>query len=142
MNYLGHAFLSFKEPEILVGNMIGDFVKGKQILDTFPSKIKEGIMLHRAIDAYTDQHPANSIAKQIFRPDYHLYAGAFVDTLYDHFLANDPQHFADEKTLLQFTQDTYTTIDAYLEILPEKFQSYFQFMKAQNWLYKAKHIMA
>lgn len=30
MNYLAHAYLSFDEPEILVGNMISDFVKGKK----------------------------------------------------------------------------------------------------------------
>jgi acyl carrier protein phosphodiesterase len=30
MNYLAHAYLSFNEPEILTGNMISDFVKGKK----------------------------------------------------------------------------------------------------------------
>jgi acyl carrier protein phosphodiesterase len=30
MNYLAHAYLSFGEPDILAGNMISDFVKGKK----------------------------------------------------------------------------------------------------------------
>jgi acyl carrier protein phosphodiesterase len=34
MNYLAHAYLSFNDPEILVGNMISDFVKGKKKFDS------------------------------------------------------------------------------------------------------------
>ena len=57
MNYLAHAYLSFNIPEILVGNLISDFVKGKRKLD-YPPGIRTGITLHRAIDTFTDTHPA------------------------------------------------------------------------------------
>ena len=30
MNFLAHAWLSFDVPEILAGNLISDFVKGKK----------------------------------------------------------------------------------------------------------------
>lgn len=30
MNYLAHAVLSFDDPDILTGNIISDFVKGKK----------------------------------------------------------------------------------------------------------------
>ena len=53
MNYLAHAFLSFQQPDILVGNMISDFVKGKSKF-TYTPGIQKGIMLHRAIDQFTD----------------------------------------------------------------------------------------
>src|SRR4029077_7560850 len=76
MNYLAHAYLSFNQSEILVGNMISDFVKGKRKFD-YPSGIQKGIDLHRAIDQFTDQHSATKEAKEFFRPDYRLYAGAF-----------------------------------------------------------------
>ncbi len=33
MNYLAHAYLSFGDPDILAGNMISDFVKGKKKFD-------------------------------------------------------------------------------------------------------------
>lgn len=36
MNYLAHAYLSFNDPEILVGNLISDFVKGKKKFDYPP----------------------------------------------------------------------------------------------------------
>ena len=83
MNYLAHAYLSFNEPEILVGNMISDFIKGKQKF-TYSPGIQNGIQLHRMIDHFTDTHPATHEAKQYFKPAVGLYAGAFMDIVYDH----------------------------------------------------------
>lgn len=135
MNYLGHAVLSFGNAETLAGNMIGDYVKGSVILDTFPEGIKKGIQLHRKIDAYADQHPSSLKAKNLFRPDYRLYAGAFVDSLYDHFLANDPHFFPAEKSLFDFSQKVYEDLDKQREWLPEKFQNMLPYMVSSNWLY-------
>lgn len=100
MNYLAHAYLSFNHPDILVGNMISDFVKGKKKFD-FPQDIQKGIMLHRMVDTFTDTHEATKEAKEVFRPHYRLYSGAFVDVIYDHFLAADPSEFS-EPALLGF----------------------------------------
>lgn len=107
MNLLGHAFLSFNDAEILCGNMMGDFVKGKKILDTYPPKIKEGLMLHRKIDSFTDNHPVVADAKDYFRTDYKLYSGAIIDVLFDHFLANDQRYFHDEYQLFKFTNNIF-----------------------------------
>jgi acyl carrier protein phosphodiesterase len=133
MNYLAHAFLSFGNPEITVGNLISDYVKGKKQFDYSPA-IQQGIRLHRAIDTYTDQHPATLEAKKIFQPDYRLYSGAFVDVVYDHFLAADSGEFNDE-SLKDFTVQTYAALDPYTHVFPEKFASMFPYMKSQNWLY-------
>ena len=92
MNYLAHAYLSFEITDITVGNMISDFVKGKQKLD-YPVAIQHGITLHRAIDSFTDSHAVTRQAKSFFKEDYGLYAGPLVDVVYDHFLANDPLRF-------------------------------------------------
>jgi acyl carrier protein phosphodiesterase len=135
MNYLGHAFLSFGDPEILTGNMIGDHVKGKLALANFPERISKGIMLHRKIDQFTDEHPATQRAKILFREKYGLYAGAIMDTLFDHFLANDPKHFPSEKALLDFSQSTYQLLSSNEQYLPERFAAYFPYMKEHNWLY-------
>jgi acyl carrier protein phosphodiesterase len=135
MNYLGHAFLSFGERDILTGNMIGDYVKGRLALDTFPPGIKKGIELHRKIDEQADLHPATARAKVLFRQDYGLYSGAIIDTLYDHFLANDPKHFASEGALLAFTQKTYGQIQENSDFFPPKFTEYFYYMRSHNWLY-------
>jgi acyl carrier protein phosphodiesterase len=110
-------------------------VKGSVILDSFPEGIKKGIQLHRKIDAFADQHPSSLKAKNLFRPDYRLYAGAFVDSLYDHFLANDPHFFPAEKSLFDFSQKVYTDLDGLREWLPEKFQQMLPYMVSSNWLY-------
>jgi acyl carrier protein phosphodiesterase len=135
MNYLGHAFLSFGKSGILTGNMIGDHVKGKLILDTFPTEIKNGIILHRRIDEYSDRHPATLRAKLLFREDYGLYSGAIMDTLYDHFLASDPKYFATQAELLSFTQTVYAQLEADQQYFPETFAQYFPHMREYNWLY-------
>ncbi|MEO5683323.1 MAG: ACP phosphodiesterase [Chitinophagaceae bacterium] len=132
MNYLAHAYLSFNRPEILVGNLISDFVKGKKKFD-YPPGIQQGITLHREIDNFTDTHPVTREAKEVFRPDYRLYAGAFTDVVYDHFLATDKNEFTTE-SLLQFSVNTYAMASPYLDAMPEKFQQLFPYMRQQNWL--------
>ena len=132
MNFLAHAYLSFNQPEILVGNLISDFVKGKKKFDYSPV-IQKGIALHREIDNFTDTHDATREAKEIFRPYYRLYSGAFVDVVYDHFLAVDKNEFTAE-SLLQFSETTYGLVAPFVDGLPEKFQQIFPYMRQQNWL--------
>src|ERR1700687_2379301 len=132
MNYLAHAYLSFGDPDILVGNMISDFVKGKKKFD-YPDRIQMGITLHRKIDEYTDTHPATREAKQFLKSEAGLYSGSFVDIIYDHFLANDPYEF-EEGALAVFTQNTYLQLEANEKWLPEKSKQFFFYMRAQNWL--------
>ena len=133
MNYLAHAYLSFHHPEILVGNMISDYVKGKKKFDYSPG-IQKGMDLHRAIDTFTDYHPVTKKAKEIFRPHYRLYSGAFVDVVYDHYLATDETIFSNE-SLLEFATETYQTLEPFSPIFPERFAFMFPYMKTQNWLY-------
>ena len=133
MNFLAHAYLSFDDPGLIVGNMVSDFVKGAS-QHSYPAGIRKGIRLHRAIDAYTDTHPATLEAKQVFRADYRLYATAFVDVVYDHFLASDTERFTDE-SLASFVDGVYRTLDAHEAFLPQRFAAILPWMKSQNWLY-------
>lgn len=135
MNYLAHAFLSFGDGGILTGNMIGDHVKGRVANLPFPDEIKKGITLHRKIDSYTDAHPVAGRAKLLFREAYGLYAGAITDSLFDHFLANDPKHFASKQHLADFATDTYKQLDNYSRYFPDTFRDIFPYMHGQNWLY-------
>ena len=137
MNYLAHAFLSFNKEDILVGNMISDFVKGKSKY-TYPLDVQKGIQLHRCIDEFTDAHPVTTTAKNYFRPQYRLYSGAFIDVVYDHFLANDHRIFNPE-SLLDFSEVTYALLEPQLPLLPERFQRLFPYMKMQNWLYHYRY---
>ena len=137
MNHLAHAYLSFGNPDILVGNMISDFVKGKK-KDSYPEGIRKGIRLHRAIDTFTDDHPATRDAKTVFKKDYRLYSGAFVDIVYDHFLAIDPEEFSDN-TLLAFSEKVFEQLEPYASMFPEPFNMMFPHMKQHNWLYNYQY---
>ncbi len=118
--------------------MISDFVKGKKKFD-YPDDIQKGIVLHRAIDQFTDLHVATKEAKDIFRPHYRLYSGAFIDVAYDHFLATDENEFSD-KTLLDFSQKVYSILEKNVAWMPEQFAFMFPYMKMHNWLYNYKHV--
>lgn len=133
MNYLAHAYLSFHDPAVTTGQMIADFVKGKQLY-TFPEDVRRGIRLHRALDEYTDHHPATREAKAIFRPTCGLYGGVFMDIVYDHYLANDEKHFT-ASSLTRFAEDTYRLLQARHDELPPVFQQVFYYMRTHNWLY-------
>jgi acyl carrier protein phosphodiesterase len=135
MNYLAHAYLSFGNAELLTGNMIADHVKGQAALADLPKGIANGIRLHRQIDAFSDTHPSVTRAKVWFRTPYRLYAGPILDTLWDHFLANDPACFASEADLLLFTEKCYDQLEANAAWHPDVFAGYFPHMKEHNWLY-------
>ena len=138
MNYLAHAYLSFNQPSLVIGNMISDYVKGKKQYDYEPSILK-GIKLHRAIDAFTDAHAITYEAKQYFRKDYRLYAGAFVDVVYDHYLATDKKIFATPKNLQQTATYTYDVLKANRSVLPGPFANMLPYMESQNWLWNYQY---
>ncbi len=133
MNYLAHAYLSFNNSGILVGNMISDFVKGKKQFD-YPELVQKGIRLHRAIDTFTDLHPATKQAKAYFKPAVGTYAGAFMDVVYDHFLALDAALFA-ETGLQHFAEEVYRQLHEQNTLLPEKFARMLPYMSNRNWLF-------
>ncbi len=138
MNFLAHAHLSFNQPDILVGNMISDFIKGKKQFD-YPDAVRKGIILHRAIDDFTDTHEITQQVKLFFKPQYRLYAGAFTDVVYDHFLANDLTIFLTDEDLKQFTIEVYKCLETNFEILPPVFKQMLPAMIEQNWLYNYKN---
>ncbi len=118
--------------------MVSDYVKGKKKFD-YPPAIQKGISLHRSIDNFTDSHTITKEAKEIFRPVYRLYSGAFMDIVYDHFLAIDEKEFT-EKSLFEFSRLTYGLLDQQAEWLPERFAAMFPYMKSHNWLYNYRHV--
>jgi acyl carrier protein phosphodiesterase len=134
MNYLAHAFLSFNQVDLLTGNMISDFVKGRAKY-SYPAGILAGIQLHRQIDEFTDTHPATAAAKQYFRPHYRLYSGAFVDVVYDHFLATDARLFDVFGNLAAFSKHTYSLLEVNRSFFPLRFLKMFEYMQSQDWLY-------
>ncbi|SEW18877.1 acyl carrier protein phosphodiesterase [Chitinophaga arvensicola] len=134
MNHLAHAYLSFRQPELITGNLIADFVKGRKNMELYSAGIQRGIRIHRAIDNFTDQHPVTGKAKLFFRPSCGLYSGVFTDLVYDHFLANDTARFTND-TLYSFAHYVYSQINERAAGLPPAFLEMFGYMQTYNWLY-------
>ena len=136
MNFLAHSYLSFSE-EQLVGNMIADFVKNRDVA-RLPESIQKGIKLHRAIDTFTDAHPLIHEAKAPFRPLVRLYSGAFVDVAFDYFLANDTTENS-QREWQEHTQRVYAVLRRYEEFLPEVFKKVLDKMQQDDWLYNYRN---
>ena len=136
MNFLAHSYLSFSE-EQLVGNMIADFVKNRDVA-RLPESIQKGIKLHRAIDTFTDAHPLIHEAKAPFRPLVRLYSGAFVDVAFDYFLANDTTENS-QCEWQEHSHRVYAVLRRYEEFLPEVFKKVLDKMQQDDWLYNYRN---
>jgi len=132
VNFLAHLFLSGNDEHIMVGNFIADMVKGRQI-EKFEDKILRGILIHRAIDAYTDSHPIVELSKARLRSRYRKYAGVLIDMYYDHYLAAYWNNYSDV-SLDAFIHHSYRVIIRNYVILPPRAKRILPSMVAANWL--------
>jgi acyl carrier protein phosphodiesterase len=133
MNFLAHVYLSGDNPKIMLGNFIGDFVKGKQALNSFEKEIILGIALHRHIDAFTDTHEIVHESKKRLRLKYRHYANVIVDVFYDHFLAKQWNEYH-TRPLQEYSASVYKTIQSFNDILPGGAKYMLPHMIAGNWL--------
>lgn len=133
MNFLAHISLSGDNPKIMVGNFIGDFVKGRNLLEQFEPEIARGIALHRAIDEFTDSHPIVTISKNRLRPTYRHYSAVIVDMFYDHLLAKNWERYYKE-FLPDFAERNYRILEGFHTILPEGVKYMLPYMTKGNWL--------
>ena len=132
MNYLAHIYLSNEEEEITLGNFIADGVKGKKYVQ-FPLGIQQGILLHRAIDSFTDAHPIVRKSTKRLHKKYGHYSGVIVDILYDHFLAKNWTQYH-SVPLHKYTENFYNLINSNFDRLTPRIQKMMPYMIEQNWL--------
>lgn len=133
MNFLAHFFLSgLQNKELTTGNFLGDFVKGKKYLQ-YSSQMGKGILLHRAIDSYTDEHPMVLQSKRRLFERHRHYSAVLVDLFYDHFLAVNFGQYSSE-SLSHFAEGVYHLLEEQRQLLPEKARFMLPYMKRDNWL--------
>lgn len=117
MNYLAHLFLSEGTPESLIGNLLGDFVKGTAV-NLYSEEIIKGIDLHRKVDSYTDSHAIVRSSKSLVCSHRRRFAGVLTDMFYDHFLAKNWLEYS-EVPLRDFARGVYKVLQDSRDILPE-----------------------
>ncbi|WJG09256.1 ACP phosphodiesterase [Aliiglaciecola sp. LCG003] len=85
MNYLAHIHLGHVTATSMLGNFLGDFVKGSD-LSYLPESIRHGVWMHRKIDSYTDRHRLVKQLKASFPPNIRRMAGVIIDIYFDFLL--------------------------------------------------------
>jgi acyl carrier protein phosphodiesterase len=133
VNFLAHLYLSGNNPKIMVGNFIGDFVKGRHVYEQYEYEIALGVELHRAIDEFTDRHPSFKASKARLQPRHGHYAGVVADIFYDHFLARQWNDYHPQ-LLPDFAEEVYRLMEHHQAILPQRVKYMLPFMTKGNWL--------
>lgn len=132
MNYLAHFYLSQKNPGVVVGNLLGDFVKGRHF-EHYPQDVYRGIVLHRFIDDFTDHFPGNAPTKQRLRPVTGKFAGVAMDLIHDHCLALTWPVWS-EQALPDFVEWVHAAIEKEKDQLSPDAQLLVNAMKKYQWL--------
>jgi acyl carrier protein phosphodiesterase len=132
MNFLAHIYLSGDNDLIKIGNFMADGIRGKQFKD-YPVDVQKGIILHRAIDTFTDAHPVFRRSTKKLHSRYHHYAGVIVDVFYDHFLAKNWTTYSNEN-LSDYITAFYKSLSENTPVLSEKTVKLMPYMIDQNWL--------
>ena len=132
MNFLAHLYLSGDDDDLIIGNFIADMVKGQKI-NGYSRGIVQGILLHRQIDVFTDNHPVVRQSKDRLRNKYRLFAGVIVDMYYDHFLAKNWSDYS-KHSLKEYAGRAYDLLQKHENMLPERARFILPFMIENNWL--------
>lgn len=138
MNFLGHLFVADGLPETLqVGNFIADSIKGDP-LKTLPVAVANGVRLHRAIDHFTDNHPAVEQVVALLYPNLGRVAPVVTDVLFDHILSRDflAWHTADIQI---FAKNKYALLTQYQNYFPLRVAQFFPHMTQHDWLTNYGH---
>jgi acyl carrier protein phosphodiesterase len=130
MNLLAHALLATPDAELMLGSLIGDFVRGR-IDPALPPRVRAGIALHRAIDAYTDAHADVAAARALFEPPFRRYAGILLDMWFDHLLARQWARFG-EDDLDAFSDRVRDLLAINADLVPERMRGFVAYLDANG----------
>ena len=99
----------------------------------YPPTIREGILLHREIDRYTDSYPLVRAGQSYLRPHFGHYSTVITDIFFDYFLGKNWVKISNQP-LEDFIEQTFQTLEKHSEFFPERFSKMFYWMRKDNWL--------
>ena len=118
MNFLAHLCLTSGDPNLMLGGLFGDFVRGHWALRSFPEPVRQGIILHRYIDRRTDHSSTVKKLRTKFPREFRRYSGIIIDLAFDHELALNWWRYMPQ-SLERFDVETRDLIRDNAEIVPE-----------------------
>lgn len=117
---------------------MADQIKGRD-LSSYGHNVRNGIILHRMIDHFTDTHGVSGEARAILRPSMGKYAGVVLDVFYDHFLATKWNDHHDVEYAV-FVEKAYLSLSDRTDEMPEHTSLLFHYMKKNDWLGGYAHV--
>lgn len=132
MNYLVHLYLAGTDPELRLGGLMGDFVKGP-LDDRYPPGIVAGLRLHRTIDRLAAVSPHCRASRARLHPRFGHTRAVLVDLFYDHFLAAHWAEFHPEP-LADYAAAVYRLLAEHRQLLPAGLARIAPRMIEHDWL--------
>lgn len=123
MNFLAHLYLAQGDDDLMLGALLGDFVRGRRAMWTYPFATREGIRLHRRIDKVTDHSAQVKSLRRKFPKEFRRYAGIVIDLAFDYELASDWSRYS-STSLIQFDRDVREVLARHQELLPDKLKDF------------------
>ncbi len=117
MNFLAHLHLADGDPGDMTGGVAADFVRNPQLHLLAPDVLR-GVMLHRAIDGFTDRHPVTLRSISRVARSMGWFGGIVIDIYYDHILAREWGRYSAEP-LPDFAARCYAILEAAHVPLPD-----------------------
>lgn len=132
MNFLAHALLAGDTPALIVGGVVGDWIKGP-LPGSLPDDLAKGVALHRAIDTFAETNLAFRCSRSRVSANRRRYAGVLVDVFYDHLLARNwaTVHY---QPLDEYCASVYRLIKDRLNDLPDSAHPALLLMAKEDWL--------
>ncbi len=115
MNWLAHVFLSEQKIDFQIGNFLADPLKGR-LWENASVDMKNGMLVHRIIDSYTDSHEIVSSSKKRLR-DKGLLKPIVIDLTYDYFLTKNWDLFC-KTSMDEFSKEFYSKANKRIPFLP------------------------
>lgn len=120
MNLFAHAVLAAGEAAHQAAGILADRLKGvpgQEPFSLLPKSVQEGVIQHRAIDSFTDQHPLQEGMRGLFSPKSRRVAGIVLDLYGDQRLcAHWERYHSGSKDLCR--EEAYASLRAVGPSLP------------------------
>ena len=137
MNHIAHCVLSGNNPDLLIGNLLADWLKPAQKKVLNP-KYNLGLALHFCIDDFTDAHEEVKKANDLIRPYVGKYAPVVTDVFFDFLLIENWKlyfvQFGVSENFTTFFETVYNIIERDLINIPEIFMPRLVSMVNSQWL--------
>lgn len=131
MNYIGHAVVSGSFDLFLLGQVLGDEAIRSELVGKEPELIR-GVKAHRAVDEFTDSHPAVTRCCDILKPYCGRYSPVIMDVVIDFVLIKNWTDFS-EVPYPDFVKSLYEVLELHESDLSPRMAATSRRMREMDW---------